>query len=267
MKFILGKKKEMTQKFLADGSVVPVTAVKAGPCFVTQVKKSEKDAYQAVQVGYQENNKKISKPLAGHLKKGKFKAKYLKEFRLPDEDNSQYQEGQKITAAVFAKGEKVKVSAISKGKGFQGVVKRHSFSGAPKSHGTKDQLRHPGSIGAGGAHHVFKGKRMAGRMGGKKVTIANLEIIDIEPENNILFIKGAVPGRRNSLIEIRAPGKMELAAPEEPKEQKVPAAGKAEEGEPKDQAKEIKKENATAEAEILAVKEKKPANQEAAAKV
>ncbi|HDQ22562.1 MAG TPA: 50S ribosomal protein L3 [Candidatus Uhrbacteria bacterium] len=217
MKFILGKKLEMTQKFQADGSVVPVTIVAAGPCFIIQIKKNDEDGYKAAQIGYQENNKKTNKPLSGHLK-DKFKAKYLKEFRLSEDE--EYQEGQKITVSVFEKGEKVKVSGISKGKGFQGVVKRHGFHGHPTTHGTKDAVRMPGSIGATGAHHVLKGLRMAGRMGGERVTVSNLEIIDIDPDKNLLFIKGAIPGRKNSLMEIRTTGKMDLVALEEKTEKK-----------------------------------------------
>jgi len=248
MKFILGKKLEMTQKFQADGSVVPVTIIAAGPCFIIQIKKNDKDGYKAAQVGYQENNKKINKPLSGHLK-DKFKAKYLKEFKLSKDE--EYQEGQKITVSVFEKGEKVKVSGFSKGKGFQGVVKRHGFHGHPTTHGTKDAVRMPGSIGAGGVQHVLKGLRMAGRMGGERVTVSNLEIIDIDPDKNLLFIKGAIPGRRNSLVEIRTAGKMDLAALEEKTEKKNAAV--AEETQPQ---KEIK-DDKTNDPEAVKEKEKK----------
>ncbi len=208
----------MTQKFQADGSVVPVTLISAGPCFITQIKNSNKDGYQAVQIGYKEN-KKLNKPLSGHLK-NKFSAKYLAEFRLDNNDENEYKEGQEITVSAFAQGEKVKVTGNSKGKGFQGVVRRHGFSGASKTHGTKDQVRRSGSIGAGGPQHVFKGVKMAGRMGNDQVTVANLEIIDLDPENNLLFIKGAIPGKRNSLIKIIAPGRMVLTEPKE--KSKVP---------------------------------------------
>jgi large subunit ribosomal protein L3 len=206
MKFILGKKLTMTQKFKADGQVVPVTVIQAGPCFITQVKNEAKDGYKAIQVGYGEK-KKLNKPLSGHLKNN-LKARYLKELRV--EDKAEYQKGQKISVAIFQKGEKVKVTGLTKGRGFQGVVKRHGFSGAPKSHGTKDQLRHSGSVGAKGVAHTFKGTKMGGRMGGNQVSIKNLEIIDLEPEKNLLYIKGAIPGSRNNLVEIYAPGEMKL---------------------------------------------------------
>jgi len=206
MKFILGKKLTMTQKFKADGQVVPVTVIQAGPCFITQVKNEAKDGYKAIQVGYGEK-KKLNKPLSGHLKNN-LKARYLKELRV--EDKAEYQKGQKISVAIFQKGEKVKVTGLTKGRGFQGVVKRHGFSGAPKSHGTKDQLRHSGSVGAKGVAHTFKGTRMGGRMGNSQVSIKNLEIIEIEPEKNLLYIKGAIPGSRNNLVEIYAPGEMKL---------------------------------------------------------
>ena len=214
MKFILGTKKGMTRKFMEDGKVIPVTMIEAGPCYITQIKDKTKDGYTAVQVGYQEA-KKINKPLTGHLKASQ-KLKNLKEFRI-EQDQLDLKTGQQISVAVFEKGDKVKVSADSKGKGFQGVVKRHGFSGGPKSHGHKDQLRMPGSIGATGPARVFKGVKMAGRMGGKRVSIANLEIIDLDPKKNILYIKGAVPGRFNSLVEVIAPGEMDLTKVVEPK--------------------------------------------------
>jgi len=240
MKYILGKKIAMTQKFKTDGQVVPVTVIEAGPCFITQVKKKDKDGYQAIQIGYG-TRKKLNKPLAGHLKGG-LKSRYLKELRLPDDNQSEYAKGEKISVAIFTAGEKVKISGTSKGKGFQGVVKRHGFHGAPKTHGTKDQLRHSGSVGAKGVAHTFKGTKMGGRMGGEQVTIQNLEIVEIDPLKNLLFLKGAVPGSRNSLIEIYAPGEMKLE-----KETKEIPAEKAETSEikneeVKEEAKELKPE-------------------------
>lgn len=208
MKFILGKKIEMTQKFAADGTVIPVTAVLAAPCFVTQVKSKEVDGYKSLQIGCGQK-KKLTKPLAGHLK-DLAKLAYLREFRLADDDKSIFKKGQKITVAIFQNGDVVKVSGTSKGRGFQGVVKRHGFHGHFETHGTKDAVRAPGAIGAGGPQHVFKGMRMAGRMGGEPASIANLEIVEIDLEKNILYIKGAIPGSRNSLIEIIAPGEMKL---------------------------------------------------------
>ncbi len=269
MKFILGKKIEMTQRFQPDGSVVPVTIVSAGPCYITQVKEIEKNGYQAVQVGYKEA-KKLNKPLSGHLK-DKFKAKYLTEFKLGKKDEGEYKAGQKITVSVFSKGDKIKVIGTSKGKGFQGVVKRHHFHGHPTTHGTKDAVRMPGSIGAGGPQHVFKGIRMAGRMGHDQVTVANLEIVDLEPGKNFLFIKGAIPGKRNSLVKIIAPGKMELSEQEEKKtvpqksedikEKKVDATLKIE-GVEEAKVKEAKKETPAKE-KAPAPEEKKGADKEA----
>jgi len=222
MKFILGKKITMTQKFKTDGQVVPVTVIAAGPCFITQVKTKGKDGYNAIQVGYSEK-KKLNKPLLGHLKDS-LKVRYLKELRL--DDQAEYKKGQKITLDIFTKGEKVKVTGVTKGRGFQGIVKRHGFHGAPKSHGTKDQLRHSGSVGAKGVAHTFKGTRMGGRMGGNQVSIKNLEIIDLEPEKNLIYIKGAIPGSRNSLLEIYAPGEMKLEQPAAAAPAEIAAPGK-----------------------------------------
>ncbi len=199
MKFILGTKEEMTQIFDKEGIVHPVTIVNAGPITVTQVKDVEKDGYGAVQVGYGEKNaKNINKPQKGHLKDlGSFR--YLEEFKKIEE----MKVGDKIDLSVFEEGDKVIISAISKGKGFQGVVKRHNFAGGPRSHGQKHSERKPGSIGSTGPQRVFKGTRMAGRMGSDRVTVKNLEIIQIDNKNNRLLIKGAVPGKRGTLVEIR----------------------------------------------------------------
>jgi large subunit ribosomal protein L3 len=224
MKYILGRKLEMTEKFKADGNVVPVTIVSAGPCFITQVKTLEKDRYKAVQVGFGQK-KKLNKPALGHLK-NLIPARYLREFIIEDQDKSEYKKGQEIKADVFTKGEKVKVVGTSKGRGFQGVVKRHGFSGAPKTHGTKDQLRHSGSVGAKGVAHTFKGTRMGGHMGVDRVTVSNLEIIDIDPVKNLLYIKGAIPGSRNGLVEISAPGVMKLQDKEIKNEPQTSAASK-----------------------------------------
>lgn len=196
MKFILGKKIEMSQVF-KDDKVIPVTLIEAGPCFVTQIKTKEKDKYNAIQIGFiKKKEKKIKK-----TEKGKG-FKYLKEFK--DDDISKYKVGQEIRVDIFKIGEKVNVSGISKGKGFAGVVKRWGFKGMPATHGTKHDARHPGSIGATAPQRVLKGKKMAGRMGGKRVTIKNLEVIEVNPEKNLLVLKGAVPGARNSLLEIKS---------------------------------------------------------------
>ncbi len=207
MKFILGQKIEMSQIFSEDGKVIPVTLVKAGPCVITQLRNNNKDKYQAIQVGFGEKkSKNISKALKGHLKNlGNFR--WLREFRISPDDKDWHKReikiGDKITVEQFKENEFVKVSGISKGKGFQGVVKRHGFKGGPASHGTKHTLRAPGSIGSAFPQRVFKGKKMAGRMGGQRVTVKNLQIIKIDKENNLLAIKGAIPGSRGSLVEIR----------------------------------------------------------------
>ena len=223
MKFILGKKLDMTQVW-QEGKVQAVTRIQAGPCIVAQVKTSEKDGYQAIQVGFgKRNEKNIKKPQRGHLKKCKMprlardrqnakckiNLRYLREFRI-SESEKDLKPGDVINVNTFKVGDTVKATGISKGKGFQGVVKRHGFHGAPKSHGTKDQLRMPGSIGATGPAHVFKGKKMPGQMGGDKVTVANLEIVEVDKDNNILLIKGAVPGARNGLLLISGEGELKL---------------------------------------------------------
>jgi len=188
----------MTQIFKED-KVIPVTLIESGPNFVTQVKTKDRDNYSAIQVGFgAKKEKNIKKPQRGHLK-NLDNLRWLREFRVED---SKLNNGDKIDVSVFAPGDKVNVVAISKGKGFQGVVKRHGFHGGPKSHGQKDRHRAPGSIGSSFPEHVFKGKRMAGRMGGDRVTVKNLEIVEIDGENNLIALKGAVPGRRGTLVMI-----------------------------------------------------------------
>ncbi len=209
MKFIIGKKIEMTQVW-QNSTVVPVTKVQAGPCVVTQIKHSEKDGYIGVQLGFGEKKEKnIKKPQIGHLKKisrpqNKIGPGYLREFRSTEKESESMKEGDVIRADIFAVGDKIDVIGISKGKGFAGVIKRHGFSGASKSHGTKDQLRMPGSIGPKGPAHVFKGMKMGGRLGGDRVTAKNLEIIEVEGKNNVLLIKGSIPGARNGLVLIKS---------------------------------------------------------------
>jgi len=206
-KFILGKKIGMTQIFKGD-NVIPITLIESGPNFVTQVKTKEKDSYVAVQLGFgAKKEKNIKKPQRGHLAKiSNLKSqisnlRYLKEFRV---ENTDLKSGDKIEISTFAPGDKVSIIAISKGKGFQGVVKRHGFHGGPKSHGQKDRHRAPGSIGASWPQHVIKGMKMAGRMGGDKVTVKNLEIIEVDKENNLIAIKGAIPGRRGTLVMVKS---------------------------------------------------------------
>ncbi len=198
MKFILGKKLNMTQLFDENGKVVPVTLIEVDPCTVTYLKTEEKDGYSAVQVGVGEK-KNINKPEKGHLKDlGQFSV--LKEFRV--DNSSDYKIGDKIDLTVFEVGDEVSVAGISKGKGFQGVVKRYNFGGGPASHGQKHNLRTPGSIGALGPQKVFKGKKMPGRMGSDRVFVKGLKIVKVDADSNILAISGAVPGRRGTLIEI-----------------------------------------------------------------
>lgn len=199
MKFILAKKLEMSQVFRPDGTVVPVTLVQAGPCVVTQIKDVDSDGYNAVQVGFLET-KRLNKPQAGHLKDLP-KMRLLHEFRV--EGGTSFKRGDTIEAATFTSGDMIHVTGTSKGKGFQGVVKRHGFAGHPASHGHKDQLRMPGSIGAGGVQHVLKGRRMAGRMGNATVTVKNLQVVEMR-DNGVLAIKGAVPGARNSILVLES---------------------------------------------------------------
>ena len=199
MKFILGKKMNMTQRF-NDAGVVPVTVVTAGPCTVTYV-KGGKDGYRAIQVGFDETKKKITKSLAGHLK-GLSHFKLLREFRT----DAEAKRGQRLSVGMFRPGDLVQVTGVSKGKGFQGVVKRHHFSGSPKTHGHKDQHRMPGSIGATEPKHVFRGTRMGGHMGADTVTVKNLEVIEVDEAKNLLYIKGAVPGARNAMLAIAGEG-------------------------------------------------------------
>ncbi len=209
MKFILGLKLGMAQVFDEKGNVIPVTLIEAGPCIVTQIKTQElrsvakndlqnkKDGYKAVQIGLQElKEKKVKKT----QKQKPFR--YLREFR-GDIDISKYKEGDKIDVSIFQEGDTVKAAGLSKGKGFAGVVKRWGFHGRPATHGTKHELRTPGSIGSAFPERVIKGKKMAGRMGYERITVKNLKIVKVDKENNLLVIKGALPGRRGTLLEIR----------------------------------------------------------------
>jgi large subunit ribosomal protein L3 len=201
MKVLLGTKEKMTQIFAEDGRVFPVTEIKAGPVVVTQVKTSDKDGYDGVQVGYGERAaKNINKAQLSKFKDmGNFR--YLKEFKLPITE--EIKEGESVDVDSFELGDEVRISSFSKGKGFQGVVKRHNFKGGPRTHGQKHSEREPGSIGSTGPQRVFKGTRMAGRMGNDRVTLKDVEIIKIDKENNRIFVKGSIPGRRGTLIEIQ----------------------------------------------------------------
>jgi len=196
MKFILAKKQNMAQVFDENGKAIPVTLVSAGPITVTQIKTKESDGYEAAQVGFGERKlKNVKKPQRA---KGPFAC--LREFRV---SKPEWKVGDKITADIFKEGDKVEVSGISKGKGFQGVVKRHGFAGGPRTHGQKHSERKPGSIGSTGPQKVFKGTKMAGRMGADRITVKGLKIIKVDGKNNQLYILGAVPGRRGTLLEIK----------------------------------------------------------------
>lgn len=199
-KFILAQKVAMTRTFMPDGTVVPATRLKSSGCVVTQIKRQEPDGYEAVQIGMG-TKRRLNKPQAGHLKASGAAPRYVREVRVPVD---QYTVGQAIDVAQFAVGDTVQVTGVSKGKGFQGVVKRHGFHGHPTTHGHKDQARMPGSIGAGGVQHVRKGMRMAGHMGDEQVTVAGLRVVAVDAEAGELIVKGAVPGARNSLVLVRA---------------------------------------------------------------
>src|SRR5574343_269235 len=199
MKCILATKGEMTQYFAEDGKVYPATLVNAGPMTVTQIKSADNDGYNAIQYGFgSRNQKNIAKSVLGHTKGATFRT--LKEFRI--DENPTISVGEVVNADVFQAGDKVAVSGTSKGKGFQGVVKRHGFKGGRRSHGQKHSEREPGSIGGGLRTRVPKGMRMAGRMGGDRITVKNLEILAVDSKTNTLVIKGAIPGRPGTLLEI-----------------------------------------------------------------
>ena len=199
MKAILGKKIGMTNYFGKNGEMVPVTLVEAGPCVVTQIRNTEKDGYEAMQIGFGET-KKLSKPILGHLKKSGSKPRFLKEVKIVGED---MKVGDAIMCDVFKEGEKIHVTGVSKGKGFAGTIKRHNFHRGPMTHGSRNQRR-PGSIGAMYPQHVFKGRKLPGQMGHAKTTVKNLTIEKVDAEKNVLAIKGAVPGPRKSVVLIKS---------------------------------------------------------------
>jgi large subunit ribosomal protein L3 len=202
MKGLIGKKVGMTQLFDDSGKAVPVTVIEAGPCYVTQVRTVQNDGYNAVQLGFEETKpQRLTGGELGHLKKKDLPPlRYLREFRTTEE----IEEGQTLTVEVFTEGERVDIVGKSKGRGFQGVVKRYGFSGGPKTHGQSDRHRAPGSIGAGSTPgRVFKGKKMPGRMGNDTVTSQNLLISRIDLENNLIAVRGSVPGPKNGLVIIK----------------------------------------------------------------
>ena len=201
---IIGRKIGMTRIFDQEGNSVPITVIEAGPCPVVQTKTGEKDGYDAVQLAFGERRKNLfNKPIQGHFNKAKVEPKrYLREVRFGPEGNAGVSTEVKVD--MFKQGDRVDIIGTSKGLGFQGVVRRHHFRGGPKTHGQSDRLRAPGSIGGSSfPSHVWKGQRMAGRMGGDRVTVKNLEVVIVDPEKNLLAVKGAVPGKQNSLLIIK----------------------------------------------------------------
>jgi len=204
VKAIIGRKAGMTQIFDDNGKVIPVTVIEAGPCVVVQKKTSERDGYEAVQLGFQDiKERKLTKPEIGHLKSaGVIAKKHLKEFRF--EDTSAYNVGDELKSDIFAQGDKVDVTGTSKGKGFSGVIKRHGAGRTPESHGGGPVHRHAGSMGSGtDPSRIFKGKMGAGQMGSERVTIQNLDVVKVDPDLNMIAVRGAVPGPRGSIVYLK----------------------------------------------------------------
>jgi large subunit ribosomal protein L3 len=204
MKGIIGKKVGMTQVFDENGNVIPVTVLQAGPCFVTQVRTADKDGYVAIQLGFGEvKPQRLSKGELGHLQKNNLPAvRHLREFRV--QGDVDVAEGSTIKADVFAKGERVDVIGVSKGRGFAGTIKRHNFHRQPKTHGQSDRERAPGSVGGTtNPGRTFKGQRMAGRMGNDRVTAQNLEVVVVDAERNLLAVRGSVPGANGGIVVVK----------------------------------------------------------------
>lgn len=213
MKGLIGRKLGMTQIFNKEGVMIPVTVLEVGPCYVTQVKTPEVDGYAAVQLGFGEvKENRLTGGVKGHLKRANVPAlKMLGEFRLTPEELSEFTLGKKIMVDLFEEGYLVDVTGVSKGKGFQGGVKRHGFGRQPKTHGQSDRERSPGSAGAGSTPgRVYKGKRMPGHMGHENVTVQNLRVVRVDPERNLLAVRGAVPGPKNGLVKISVARKNKL---------------------------------------------------------
>jgi large subunit ribosomal protein L3 len=206
---LIGRKVGMTQFYNAEGNVIPVTVIETGPCVVVQKKETAKDGYNALQVGFgSKKAQRVNKPMQGHMAKaGKGAFEVVREFRLADV--SQYEIGQEIKVAdMFKAGDRIAISGTSKGHGFSGVIKRWSFAGFPGSHGTHEYFRHGGSIGNRSyPGRVRKGKKMAGHWGNEQVSIQNLEVVDIRPEENLMLVKGAVPGAKRGVIIVRSAAK------------------------------------------------------------
>jgi large subunit ribosomal protein L3 len=210
MKGIIGKKVGMTQIFDDEGQAIPVTVIKAGPCYVTQVRTEDNDGYKAVQLGFEElppkqnGRSRLNKPKQGHLQRNGMDLpdlRYLREFRVKEID---VEEGEMVTADIFETGDRVDVVGTSKGRGFAGTVKRHGFNRQPKTHGQSDRERAPGSIGATSTPgRVFKGMRMAGRMGGERVTVQNLEVVVVDADQHLLAVRGSVPGAKGGILLVK----------------------------------------------------------------
>jgi large subunit ribosomal protein L3 len=213
MKGIIGRKVGMTQVFDENGHAVPVTVIQAGPCYVTQIRTLERDGYKAVQLGFDELSSKrngssrLNKPRQGHLQRNELELpdlRVLREFRISSSEDINVEEGSTVTVEVFESGDVVDIVGTSKGRGFAGTIKRHNFNRQPKTHGQSDRERAPGSVGNSATPgRTFKGKRMSGRMGNDRVTIQNLKIVVVDPENNLLAIKGSVPGARGGIVIVK----------------------------------------------------------------
>jgi len=206
MKGMIGRKVGMTQVFDEQGNVIPVTVIQAGPCFVTQVRMAERDGYTAVQLGFEETKpQRLTKGQLGHLQKTKLPAlRILREFRIKNGDAGELEEGSEIKVDIFSEGEFVDVVGTTKGRGFAGTIKRHGFNRQPKTHGQSDRERAPGSIGmCATPGRTLKGQRMGGRMGNDRVTVENLRVVRVDPDKNLLAVRGSVPGARGGIVIIK----------------------------------------------------------------
>ncbi len=236
---IIGKKLGMTRVFSQEGNLVPVTVVEAGPCPIVQKKTKENDGYAALQIGFgKKKPTRVNRPLMGHFKNCGLGPFYvLKELRVDEVDS--YELGQQIAVDIFHPGDLVDVTGTSKGRGFSGVIKRHGFRGAPGSHGTHEYFRHGGSIGsAADPSRTFKGKKMPGHLGNRKVTVQNIEVVVVRPERNLIFLKGAIPGWRNGIVTIKGAKKAAVPPrPRPPRKEEVEVKAKAEAGEDAEEGK------------------------------
>jgi len=264
---IIGKKLGMTRLFVEEGNVVPVTVIEAGPCPIIQKKTKDKDGYNSLQVGFRPKKpNKVNRPLMGHFKKsGKGAFYVLKELKV-DETES-YELGQEILADIFQPGDLVDVTGTSKGRGFTGVMKRHGFRGAPGGHGTHEYFRHGGSIGAAAdPSRTFKGKKMPGHFGNRKVTVQNIEVVEVRPQQNLIFLKGTIPGWRNGIVTIRQAKKAPAPSRSVPPQEKTEEAREEVEVKAKAEGKEEAKVKAEVKVEAEAKVEGKEGAKEEEAK-